>query len=96
MIEFEKSKNIPPIEMSVYEGAAPKDQSCLTLLFIHGLESSKETWLSVIPKLQDSYKIYAIDLRGHGESPIGENQNLTMWHFVADIDRFVREKKLSQ
>jgi pimeloyl-ACP methyl ester carboxylesterase len=89
------SSDLSAIQMSVYEAPTPKESDHLTLLFIHGLESSKETWLPVIPKLQDHYKIYAIDLRGHGESPSGDNPGeLSIWHFVADIERFVQEKGL--
>lgn len=89
--------NIQGIKMQAYEAPSPKKKDALTLLFIHGLESSKETWSPVIPNLQNDYKVFAVDLRGHGDSYMEEPlKNLSIWHFVADIDRFVREKGLHQ
>ena len=43
-----------------------------TTILIHGLDSSKETWSTVMHDLISAgYPTIAIDLRGHGESPFG-------------------------
>lgn len=85
-----------PIQLCSYETEPTQsNQPAITLLFIHGMESSKETWRPVIDKLQETYRIIAIDLRGHGETPLGSGEFSTL-QLVADIEQFVQEKKLHQ
>lgn len=44
-----------------------------TVVFVHGLDSSKETWAGTIAELaKDQYPTLALDLRGHGESQLGD------------------------
>ena len=43
-----------------------------TSVLVHGLDSSKETWTSTLAAMQSRcYPCLALDLRGHGESPLG-------------------------
>jgi len=39
-----------------------------TLLLIHGMAGSSETWRAVIPQLAKKYRVIAPDLLGHGQS----------------------------
>lgn len=39
-----------------------------TLLFIHGMAGSSETWRDVLPRLAKKYRVIAPDLLGHGQS----------------------------
>ena len=39
-----------------------------TLLLIHGMAGSSETWRAVIPQLAKKYRVVAPDLLGHGQS----------------------------
>jgi pimeloyl-ACP methyl ester carboxylesterase len=39
-----------------------------TLLLIHGMAGSSETWRAVIPQLSRKYRVVAPDLLGHGKS----------------------------
>ncbi|HKP41256.1 alpha/beta fold hydrolase [Mycobacterium sp.] len=39
-----------------------------TLLLIHGMAGSSETWRAVIPQLSKKYRVVAPDLLGHGRS----------------------------
>ena len=39
-----------------------------TLLLIHGMAGSSETWRAVIPQLARKYRVVAPDLLGHGQS----------------------------
>ena len=39
-----------------------------TLLLIHGMAGSSQTWREVIPQLSKRYRVIAPDLLGHGES----------------------------
>jgi pimeloyl-ACP methyl ester carboxylesterase len=38
------------------------------LVLIHGIGSTSDTWRPVIDELADAFRLFAIDLRGHGES----------------------------
>ena len=43
------------------------------ILFLHGLGASGETWSTVLDELADRYTVVAIDLPGHGRSPVPED-----------------------
>jgi pimeloyl-ACP methyl ester carboxylesterase len=38
------------------------------IVLLHGLTSSALSWVRVGPALADRYRVYALDMRGHGES----------------------------
>src|SRR5690242_17661317 len=71
------------------------DKNVIPLIFVHGLGSSKETWSSVIEKLKDKYDIYAVDLLGHGDRPLGSNQ-ITSQSLLKDLTKFVEQKKFQK
>jgi pimeloyl-ACP methyl ester carboxylesterase len=48
-----------------YQDAGSGDE---TLLLIHGMAGSSETWRAVIPQLSRKYRVVAPDLLGHGQS----------------------------
>ena len=55
-----------PLATSLSSPARP------TTVLVHGLDSSKETWSGVLADLATrGYPAIAVDLRGHGESPLG-------------------------
>ncbi|UJR17638.1 hypothetical protein I4U23_004534 [Adineta vaga] len=58
-----------------------------TVVFVHGLSSNKETWLSIIKNIPENYHCIAIDLPAHGET-VGLNEE----HY--SIDKFVEALKL--
>ncbi|MGZ6834149.1 MAG: alpha/beta fold hydrolase, partial [Mycobacteriaceae bacterium] len=39
-----------------------------TLLLVHGMAGSSDTWRHVMPKLSSRYRVLAPDLPGHGAS----------------------------
>src|SRR5689334_14605447 len=47
-------------------GAERADLPALVLL--HGITSSALSWVRVGPALADRYRVYALDMRGHGDS----------------------------
>lgn len=65
-----------------------------TLLFIHGMDSSKETWNPVIRALQERYKAFSIDLRGHGETPLGNEKEYSIELLAADVHAYIKEHNL--
>src|SRR4051794_2313726 len=38
------------------------------IVLIHGFCGSKEYWQKVIPYLKETYRVLAVDVRGHGET----------------------------
>jgi len=36
------------------------------LVLLHGITSSAQSWVRVGPALADRYRVYALDMRGHG------------------------------
>ena len=41
------------------------------LVLVHGLGSAGNIWNSLLPELLENFTVYAIDLPGHGEAPLG-------------------------
>ena len=48
----------------------PQDASALVLL--HGITESSGSWDPIVERLRATYRVVTVDLRGHGESPLGE------------------------
>lgn len=42
--------------------------TCPTVVLLHGLGGSTETWRRVVPSLSTSRRVVALDLLGHGRS----------------------------
>ena len=40
------------------------------LVFVHGLSGSRLNWLAVAPSLAETHRVFAIDLIGHGKTPL--------------------------
>lgn len=38
------------------------------ILLLHGITSDAQSWVRVAPALADRYRVYALDMRGHGQS----------------------------
>lgn len=51
-----------------YRDAGSRGEGRETLLLLHGMAGSSETWRSVIPQLSKRYRVVAPDLLGHGQS----------------------------
>ena len=56
-----------------------KFKNSTTIIFIHGLNDQKTTWLKLIKLINSKYNIVAIDLLGHGQSskPLNFDYSLT-------------------
>jgi pimeloyl-ACP methyl ester carboxylesterase len=62
------------------------------LVMLHGVLGRWQDFAGMIPHLTDSWHVYAIDLRGHGESdraPLGGGYSLR--DLVGDISIFLRD-----
>lgn len=52
----------------VFEGHGDK-----TIVFVHGLMDSLEYWRRLSSSLNDEYRTLIYDIRGHGDSPLGDD-----------------------
>eukprot|EP00965_Chrysotila_dentata_P118009 3900911-Pleurochrysis_carterae.AAC.4 len=59
---------------------------CPTTIFIHGLDSSKETWKGILAEMaKQGLPALAFDLRGHGESPLGAPEDFSTDALASDV-----------
>jgi esterase len=61
----------------------------IPLVLLHGLFASKENFLGLSRKLSDSFKLYALDLRNHGDS--FHDADMRYETMAADIAGFIEE-----
>ncbi len=66
-----------------------------TLVFIHGLGETMQTWAKNIPGLKKHFHCIAIDLPGHGQSQAGDYP-YTPFFFADTIAEFLIQQNLSQ
>lgn len=65
------------------------------LLLVHGGTASRRSWDLVTPALRTSYRVVAVDMRGHGQSPAPES-GYSAVQLSADINRVIDELALKQ
>ncbi|PFD34309.1 alpha/beta hydrolase [Bacillus cereus] len=65
------------------------------LVLIHGNMTSSQHWDLVIEQLQDQYHIYAIDLRGFGQSTYNKSID-SLQDFAGDVKLFTDQLKLEK
>ena len=65
------------------------------LLLIHTIRTQLEYFRSLAPLLAASHTVYALDLPGHGHSPIDPNANFDEPYFRQAVIRFIEELDLS-
>ena len=66
-----------------------------TLVFIHGLSDSLLYWEYLASNLKDQYQVLRVDLRGHGESELKDDE-LTIGLFADDLHCLLRELNIGK
>ena len=66
-----------------------------TLVFIHGLSDSLLYWEYLASNLKDQYQVLRVDLRGHGESELKDDE-LTIGLFADDLHSLLRELNIGK
>lgn len=62
------------------------DNSKPIIVLVHGMDSAKDTWSAVIQDLdKQDLQVMAVDLRGHGESPMGDEALFSRSQMAMDI-----------
>ena len=69
-------------------------ESPLTLLFVHGLASSKGTWQFVAPEFERDCRVILIDLLGHGDSSKPARHEYSMSAQGDIVRKFILDKNL--
>ncbi len=67
------------------------DESKPPLLLIHGNRDHARTWDQVAVQLKQDYCVYAVDLRGHGDSAWSVGSQYSLPEFVLDVAMLARE-----
>ncbi|WP_458455584.1 alpha/beta fold hydrolase [Methanobrevibacter sp.] len=66
-----------------------------TLVFIHGLSDNLLYWEFLTSNLKKYYQILRIDLRGHGDSELG-NDEISLDAYVKDLKNLLDELKIQK
>lgn len=60
------------------------------LIFVHGFSKNRKFWYEWLPEFARDYRVYNIDLRGHGESsPVAPDFQMSLAPFARDIVDFM-------
>src|SRR5258706_9351200 len=59
------------------------------MLLLHGITSSAQSWVRVGPALADRYRVYALDMRGHGDSIKPSRGAYSLRHTADDALSFI-------
>ena len=78
----------PLLHVAQDEGEGP------VVILIHGIASSAETYVKVVPKLAARHRCISIDLLGFGESPAPAGATYTVEEHVASLAATIRSLKL--
>lgn len=65
-----------------------------TVVFIHGFQSSKNSWMPYFKKFISQYNLIALDLPGHGNSSRPKNQKYDLQSMANSFELFAEKKKL--
>jgi pimeloyl-ACP methyl ester carboxylesterase len=78
--------------LSVFLEGNSKNKS---IIFLHGFPYDHTMWKAQIDELSEKYFCVTYDIRGLGESPVGDGQ-FTMESFVDDLETIINELKLDK
>jgi pimeloyl-ACP methyl ester carboxylesterase len=75
-------------------GTEQKEFPCVLLL--HGITSSALSWVRVGPALANRYRVYALDMRGHGDSAKPSPGAYSLRQTADDVVAFIQALGLKQ
>jgi esterase len=64
------------------------------LIILHGLLGSSDNWFSLAKVFAESFEVYLVDQRNHGQSPHSDEFNYPL--MVEDLHAFIQEHNLHQ
>lgn len=60
-----------------------------SMLLLHGITSSSQSWVRVGPELANRYRVFALDMRGHGDSVKPSPGTYSLRHTADDAIAFM-------
>lgn len=73
-----------------------EQQALPTAVLLHGITSSALSWVRVGPALADRYRVFALDMRGHGDSPKAPAGEYSLRRTADDAAEFIAALHLEQ
>ena len=70
------------------------DGSGFPVVILHGLLGSSDNWRAVSKRLSQSYRIYSVDLRNHGQSPHSETMTYSV--MANDLCELFERERISE
>ena len=64
------------------------------IIILHGLLGSSDNWRGITKRLSSSYKVFAVDLRNHGQSP--HSEIMTYPAMVDDVRELLERHRVSE
>ncbi|HXR44726.1 MAG TPA: alpha/beta fold hydrolase, partial [Pseudolysinimonas sp.] len=77
-------RRAPLLHVAADRGSGP------VVVLLHGIASSSVTFENVIPLLEPTHRVIALDLLGFGESPAPPDAEYTLGEHAACVDRTLR------
>ncbi|HEY8560885.1 MAG TPA: alpha/beta fold hydrolase [Pyrinomonadaceae bacterium] len=71
------------------------DAQGIPVILLHGITDSWFSWSRVLPRIDKKYRVYAIDLRGHGDTDKPAT-GYAMKDFAADVVAFLDAKNITK
>lgn len=77
-----------PIEAKIFT----ENEKLPALVLVHGLGSAGSIWNSLLPQLKRDFTVYALDLPGHGDADLADNEALDPKSLARSIVSMMRTK----
>lgn len=90
LIKRLSSRKAPRLHVAVDIGDGP------VIVLIHGIASSSVTWQKLIPRIDGRYRVIAIDILGHGESPVPLDAEYTIEEHVDAVHATIKSLRLRE
>ncbi len=84
-MQKEKTFDTGELPIRYYEGG-----SGAPLVLLHGLTSNKSAWRPLLPALEAQYRVYALDMRGHGKSGRAPDNHYRNSDYARDVIAFLK------
>ncbi|MHA6695374.1 alpha/beta fold hydrolase [Homoserinimonas sp. A520] len=80
----------PTLHIAEDQGSGP------VVILVHGIASSSVTFQNLVPLLAEQHRVIAIDILGHGGSPVPPKAEYTIEEHVAWLERTIRRLGLRE
>ena len=95
MVAQSHSVDLPGGQFHYLSWGAERTERAAAVL-LHGITSSAQSWVRVGPALADRYRVYALDLRGHGDSVKPAAGAYSLRHTADDAAAFIETLDLER